>query len=188
MALFTYAEAQSFRYNNDTPLASFSEEEIEAAAERVKERFENICGVAFEPTEVTVTLDGTGTATVVLPHTRVSAVSAAEIDDVAVTLADIKAKSFGVLYLASGWTSGTRNVSVTYTHGYAAVPETIKRAALIAAAHEIQGSDLPSTTTSHSDELGSFDHLVPGGAGRWYGIPEVDAVLLEWRESTPAVG
>lgn len=189
MALFTTAEAKAFVIAGDTPLAAYPDATISAAEARIKERFEDICRVAFEPTEVTVTLDRNGANGIVLPHTRVTALEEVTVDGTEVDVADLKLYDYGVLYYSTGWGNGVQDVEVTYTHGHATVPKAIKWAALVVAVEEIVGSDITKRATSHTDDLGTFRLSVPDGEReRWYGIPAVDAILSQYSEKVPAIG
>lgn len=189
MALFTVAEAKAFVVGGETPLAPVADAVITAAEARIKERFEDICEVAFEPTEVTATLDGKGATGLVLPHTRVTEVEGVAIDGTEVDVADTKLYDYGVLYYSSGWGNGVQDVEVTYTHGYAAVPKAIKWAALVVAVEEIMGSDVTKRAITQTDDIGTFRMSVPDGEKeRWYGIPAVDAVLSQYSEKVPAIG
>lgn len=188
MALFTAAEAKAFSYNGDTPLAERTDAELNEAAARIAERFTEICGVAFEPTEATATIDGSGRGALVLPHLRVTEVEEGTVGDDEVDVEDVSIYAAGIIYRDAGWTRGFNNVTITYTHGHAAVPRPIKRAALIVAVHEVVGSDVPSAATSHSDELGTYERFTPGAENSWYGLPEVDSVLAQYREKTLVLG
>lgn len=189
MALFTTDEARAFKVKGQTPLSSVAAAEITEAQARIKESFEDICGVAFEPTARTVTLNGTGTRYLLLPNTRVTAISSAEIDDDALTVSDVDVFDIGQLYYASGWTSGLNNITITYTHGHATVPRDIKRAALIVAVDELVNADVLSRATSQTDQLGTFRLSIPDpDKARWYGIPSVDSVLQRHRENVTAIG
>lgn len=191
MALFTAAEAKAFRLRGETPLASYSDTELTDAAARIKESFEDICGVAFEPTNVTAVVDGSGKTAILLPNLYVTSVTGVTVDGTALTageLADLSVYQEGVIHWSSGWTTGNQNVSVAYTHGYAAVPKRIKWAALVVAVEELTGNDISSRAITQTDDMGTFRLSTPDGVNRFYGIPSVDAVLAQYSEKVPAIG
>lgn len=189
MALFSEAEARAFRQGGETPLSNtttYPAGDITAAAARIKDRFEQICRVSLEPsTSTTYTFDGTGTDTVLLPHVKPLAVTAATNADTALSaseLTNLKVYNDGrVRRKYARWSRGYRNCSITYTHGWAAVPAPIKRAAIQMAIHDLCGSNIPMRATSQANELGTFRIATAGGERSWTGLPEVDAVLAEYR-------
>lgn len=190
MALFTTAEARAFKIKGEAPLSSAStypDGSITDVAARLKEDFESICGVAFESTtSVVYTFDGDGGSEVWVSNVRVTAVSAATNDGTALTagqLLDLKIYPFGRFVWKDGtWLKGNRNCSITFTHGFTAVPARIKWAALLLATEELTGSDITNRTISQSDELGTFRLATGDGVNRWYGIPAVDSVLRRYRD------
>lgn len=194
MALFTVAEAKAFVLGGETPLSSYTDAAITEAEARIKESFEDICGVAFESTSSTSIVSGDNGTFILLPRARVTAVTAVTMDGVAFSagqLSSLKVYPYGKLDRdTSGYfTTGVRNVSVTYTHGHTSVPKRIKWAALVVAVEELTGSDITKRATAHTDDLGTFRLSVPDGEKeRWYGIPAVDAILQQYSEKVPAVG
>lgn len=195
MALFTVEEARGFHIGGETPLSDstrFPDSTITEASARIKERFEDICGVAFEETETTVSLDGGTRTSLLLPNTRVSALAEVSVDDVAFTedqVSEVKVYSHGEIdRVTSYWGSGRQNISVTYTHGWPEVPASIKWAALVVAVKELIDSDLTSRMTSRSDEMGTTRFAPMGTEGNWYGIPAVDSILQQYSERVPAIG
>ena len=83
-----------------------------------------------------------------------------------------------------------RNIRVDYTHGYQPIPYEVKRAAMWVARNYLTGSNMPRNAISQVDELGTFRLAVPGERGSWFGLPEVDRVLRDYRSRNhvPAVG
>jgi hypothetical protein len=190
MPLFSVAEARAFTYGAlGAPLASeasYSDEELEACQAAIKEAFERECGVAFEPTERTVELDGTGTRSVLLPDLRVTLVSAASIDGTPLTeaeLADLAVYSHGkvVRRTLGSWPRGNLNISLTYQHGHPAVPGDIRRAALLEAVRRLVPSGLPQETQLQYLADGSRYTLSEEGREVW-------RILQRFNERAPRVG
>ena len=100
------------------------------------------------------TIDGSGTPVVTLPAWPVTAVTAITIGDDPVT--DFSWSLNGVLERTSGvWPKGRRNISVTFTHGFADVPSEIKLVALQVAAR-IVGNPQGLTQFGSDGVSGSF--------------------------------
>jgi hypothetical protein len=86
----------------------------------------------------TVVLHGTGRPTLLLPELPVQAVSAVTVTDADGTTTALTSTDWaldghdGVLWRldAYGWPAGIANVAVTYDHGYAAVPASIRGVAI----------------------------------------------------------
>ncbi len=76
----------------------------------------------------TVTLDGTGTPVLVLPFFPVTAVGAVIADGVTLVFGDDFAwNDAGILTRVGGcWPARPRSVQVTFTHGYAVIPRSVR--------------------------------------------------------------
>lgn len=198
--LFTIAEARAFDRGQLADEARYPDAVIAEHRDRIAEDFAHICGVAFVPTEATVTVDGTGSDLLFVPHLRVQAVMQVAVRDrtawvawEADALADILVLPGGMLRreFLGAWPRGVQNIRVTYIHGYPTPPLAIKRAALkvLVSSAGAVSSNLPERATSFSDETGTFRLATPGlTPGSWYGIPEVDRVLQDYRERVPVLG
>lgn len=194
--LFSIAEARAFRYQGQAQLASvtdYPDALIAATAVRIGADFAQICGVAFEPTEAEVELDGPGCDLLLLPDPRVSSVDAiARWDGTAwAPVTSAYRLTLGGLLLtgAASWTRGAASIRVTYTHGYDEPPPQVKLAALILAVNDLVGSNISDRATQQTNEYGAFNLSVPGWReGQWYGLPPVDSALQRYCEHTPRVG
>lgn len=84
----------------------------------------------------TVTLDGTGTPILLLPTFPVTAVTSVVADGTPLVFDDdFWWSASGILTRVGGcWPGEPRSVVVNYTHGYAAIPASVKDAALKIAA------------------------------------------------------
>ena len=203
MALFSVAEARAF---DKGQLAEFESADITAAEVRINAQFTRICAVAFEPTNVTDEYhDGSGTALLMLDchnplremPARPVTLTGASVDGTALTTDDISTTDYDVgmavyadrlVRRGDVWEAGSQNVAVSYTHGYLAVPEAIKRAALLVCLSEMLTSDLARAATSYSDGEASYTLYTPGSnRGFEYALPEVNAILGQFREDMPGV-
>lgn len=93
------------------------------------------------------------------------------------------------------WSSGVGNVLITYQAGYSATPPPdIKEAALLATRWRLiasnSNSDMNARQTSMSNEMGGTTQYAVAGVERPTGYPEVDAVIIGWRDRlyVPGVG
>lgn len=206
-ALFTVAEARAYPFRSELPLANttlYPTATIIATEAAIRELFEKACGVAFVPASVTEVMDGAASNVLRLARhnplrespQRALTVTAASIDGTALTeteLAAVKAHPNGRLVRTDGqtWSSGTGYqdlaVEVTYTHGYAAVPDMVHDAALRMLAVMLIGSDVPESAVSFSDGGASYQFARPGRAPHWTGVDYVDSRLDMFCENKVAI-
>ena len=84
-------------------------------------------------------LDGYGGSILFLPELPVVAVSQVVEGGVTLTASDYTLGQHGMLHRARGpWSRGVQNIRVTYTHGYAPIPDQIVSICTRAAAREYQ--------------------------------------------------
>lgn len=165
--------------------------EIRRARDAATEYLERAAGVAFSARSRTFTVDGTGTSTILLPVGQVNAVNSVYVDDVQITDLD------GLVVYPDGrlswddngyWAAGRSNVTVDVDYGYEAVPAPVRRAAMILAVEYLVPSALPPRAMSQSTDLGEFRISIANpDAGRWTGIPDVDAVIQQFGLHRPVV-
>ena len=198
MPLFTVAEARNFDKRQLANVTNYPDLTISGAEADIREEFERICCVAFQPTTETVVLDGRY-GTLALPRGRVTAVTAVEerarggatwaaLGTIGTDY--VYDAAAGLLTYEGGvYPTGSGNVRVTYTHGYATVPGAVKRAALIVLVDRLVASDISNRALYQTNDFGGVTGLaVAGRRGSYYGLPEVDAVLARYRECGPGVG
>lgn len=171
--------------------ADYPASEIRSARDAATDRIERAAQVAFSTRAVTVVLDGTGTTGLLLPYTQISSVNAVEIDgDPVADLTDLSVYPDGRLIWADGtvWSQGLENVVIDLEHGYETIPEPVKRATMLLAMEYLVPSALPARAMSQSTDLGEFRiSLANVDAGRYTGIPEVDAVVAEFGMRRPVI-
>lgn len=165
---------------------------IEAAAAWAVGIIEREVGTSFVARTVTSEVHDGGRGVIVLNQPYVLSVTSATEDGAAIT-DELRATS-GILRRFSGaasfssnpWSYGYGNVAVTYQAGYSTVPPAdIKEAALQATRwHLLEGRASNVTAprqTSFSNEMGGTTNLAVAGAERPTGYPDVDAVIIGWR-------
>lgn len=114
------------------------------AIERVTEAIKNYCRQEIEQVEDDeITLDiRAGQRKIFLPELPVTEVSEVMEDGETLTEGsdeDYQLGQNGVLYrLDQNWTPGIQIVTVTYTHGYATIPDDVQEVAIRAAARRYQ--------------------------------------------------
>lgn len=183
---FTLVE---FRTLPDVPQATFSDAVVTLAAEYVQGIIEGTCGTSFVPRTIVETLDGAGGTTLRLKSPYVLTITSVTVNGVAVT--DQFTFDAGVLerrttgtFLAQRWTTGRRNIVVTYTAGYSTTPPAdIKGAAMDATRMRLLSQSPTSTVdarrTGLNTDMGTISYVV-AGEKRPTGYPEVDAVIMRW--------
>jgi hypothetical protein len=171
----------------------------EAAAAYVVGIIERVVGTSFVARTVTDERHDGGCDAIVLNSAHVLSVTSATEDGAAVT--DTLRAQGGVLRRFSGatsftpvrWSTGVGNVLVTYQSGYSAtVPDDVKEAALQATRWRLMAtnsnSDLNARQTSITNEMGGTVNFAVAGTDRPTGYPDVDAVILGWRDELDVFG
>lgn len=89
---------------------------------------QNYCNQKIEQTQSDTTLlDGTGSTKLFLPELPVNSIASVKVDGVLLDPTQYALAENGVLWRKYGsWTVGARNIEITYSHGYANIPEDIK--------------------------------------------------------------
>lgn len=144
---------------------------------------ERACNRAFAPQRRTEAIYGEGSRFLRLTAPSVSEL--VSIDDLDLT--GISAEGGFVERIGGSWARGTA-YAVTYVTGAEAVDPRVSRAVgLIAAdvlyedAPDGQGSALNPRATSQSTEDGTFSLVTAGVGANAFSLPEVNAVVQEWR-------
>ncbi len=176
---FTIGEARRLSPLQDA--AKYPDADIDAARQLAESALEDACGVAFVPREFTERIDGRGRTDLLLPVVRPLAVTAVTVDGSTLSVGDLAGLELyddGRLYFESGWSAGRRNVVVTGTHGYAAVPPLVKRAALRLAKWALVDSPVSDRATSMTTEDGTTQFLVTAGVRQAvFDLPAANAVV-----------
>lgn len=184
---FTVAEARALAPLQD--MGKYPDADIDAMRVAVEEALEHACGVAFVPrvtTPITEILDGDGTDEIVLKDwARPITISAATVSTIALTsdqLAALVLSADGTIYSPALWTRGRRNVSITYTHGWPAVPGRVKRAAIRGTKRFLVDTPVNDRAISIvNSEDGTVQRLVTAGVGAAiFDIPELNAIVNEY--------
>lgn len=184
---FTLAELKAL-----PDMSGFSDERIEATAAGVVAIIEREVGTSFVPRTITnESHDGGGVVMLNMPH--VISITSATVNGVAMT--GLQASS-GVLRASTGSTSfasGYGNVLVTYQAGYSTTPPAdIKEAALKATRWKLleskASSDVSARQTSMTTDMGGTVNYAVAGPDRPTGYPDVDAVIIGWRDKLGVFG
>lgn len=166
---------------------------IEAAAAWAVGIIERVVGTSFVARTVTDEVHNGSTRGLILRSPYVLSVDSATedgvsiSDDLRVTSGILRRYSDATSFTPTGWTRGHGNVVVTYQAGYSATPPPdIKEAALQATRwHLLEGRASNVQTprqTSMSNEMGGTTNFAIAGADRPTGYPDVDAVIVGWRD------
>lgn len=205
--LFTVAEARAFDKLQLASAGEYGDEAIEEARERITDQFQRICGIAFVPRYRYSTIAGEDWYTWSLPDQPIIAIRAVGTrapgastyvaytpDQLAALESDLATGivTRGSMYYGTSLYSELRLPSLTlrvgYEYGYAEPPPAIKRAALIVAANQLVTSNISERTMSFSDQNGqTFRYATPGIGRSYFGLPQVDAVLAQYRETQAGI-
>lgn len=181
---FTLAEAR------DLPdMAQFNDARIEAAAAGVVSIIEREVGTSFVARTVTDEIHDGGCGAIVLGASYVISVTGASVSGSAVV--GTLTAQHGILRMPSGTTTfatGNGNVQVTYQAGYSTEPPAdIKEAALKATRWKLleskSNSDVSARQTSMTTDMGGTVNYAVAGPDRPTGYPDVDAVIVGWRDA-----
>jgi hypothetical protein len=176
-------------------VASFLQVEIStaaqiAAAERaLKEAsaaIRNYCRqVLSRVDDETITLDSAGGARLFLPELPVLEVSAVTEDGEALSETEYKLGQHGILHrLGRAWATGIQNIAITYSHGYAVIPDDIvavcTRAASRAYQAGLRSGDSQGVPGVASKALGDFSVAFQseGGGGIGEGVLGASAARM----------
>ena len=187
---FTEAELRALpQMDNET---KFTLARVEAAAAHIVAIIEREVGTSFISRTVTnQAYDGTGGPDLFLSALCVLSVTSATENGTAVT--DTLSYKDGSLrryaagtYYAKPWRAGINNITVTYASGYSStVPADVKEAALKGTrAHLLStmaNSAMDDRRTSMTTDMGTVQ-FVTAGRDRPTGYPDVDAVIVAWRD------
>jgi hypothetical protein len=184
---FTLAELRAL-----PDMSSETDERILAAAAWAVGIIEREVGTSFVPrTVVDEAHDGSGAVLLNSPY--VTSVTSVSLNGVAAP-GTYTARA-GVLRLngSSYSPSGDPDVSVTYESGYSTTPPPdIKEAALQATRwHLIEGratNDRSARQTSMTNDMGGTVNFAVAGPDRPTGYPDVDAVIIGWRNKLSVLG
>jgi hypothetical protein len=174
----------TFASTTDYPAAT-----IEAARTWVEKRIEHATNVAMVPRGNRETLYGDGSQYLRVAKPRVTAIRSIIEDGTAWTaaeIAEVQIRATG-LYLENDVWYGDSVYVVLYEHGHEDCPEPVKEAGLILAGEYLLQNNLRSRATAESTDVGFYRLSIAGAGGRT-GIPEVDAIIADYRENTAWVG
>lgn len=190
---FTLEEFRELPDMNDE--GKYSDALIERAAGYIEAIIERVVGTSFVPRTVTEALDGRSTTEVVLSSPYIRSVTSVSRNGSTVDVNGLSTKAGVLRYLTGGttWTTGVGNISVTYQSGYSdEPPPDIKEAAMQATRARTlstaEGATIDDRTTQMSNADGGTTTFVLPGVERPTGYPEVDAVILGWRDKLSGFG
>lgn len=133
--MLAQVEYEQLEFNTNADLETFITNYLIPQADK---RIDSYCNHAFGTLTVgTWTLDGNGKAVLFMPPERcpLLGVTAGSIDSVAFTAANMKVHDQYIEYDGGVFTSGKKNVLLSGSYGYTAVPKDIEHAAAIIGAN-----------------------------------------------------
>lgn len=186
--LFTEAELRAYGPGSSVANAKFTDAQILAMHDLVKDSFEARVGAAFGLTFEREILSGSDLVGIYLRRPKVYRIRAVAVRSgatwTALTVDELAAlfvDDFGRLEWESAvWPRSYRNIRVDYEHGYQPIPPEIKNAAMMLAKEWLVGSNIPARATTQIDQSGQFTLATPGLRGSIYGVPLVDEVINKY--------
>jgi len=196
--LFSVAEARAFDKTQLASATTYPDATITAAEVQINAEFADILGYYPISTVTTAELyDGDGSTSLLLVRPEVTAVSAITDTNTAGTvttydsddLSDLAIYPRGELVRRSRgvFTSGHRNISVTYTSGLATLPGDLKQAALMVCVRRLCATDVPWESTGGTYEGINWTVTIDPSRNRWYGNDKVDGPLQRLRRVLPGI-
>jgi hypothetical protein len=190
--LFTEAEARAFDAGALSNATVYPDAAIREGHDRIMDAFEAIIGYPLGRRYQSEVLDGQGGTKARLSRGYVQAIRSVEQRSTgtqtwaAWSAGDVEAitwRRWGLIEREAGgvFASGTRNYRIEYEAGKPISLE-LRRAALRVLRNQLVKSNLSDRALYETNELGQFRLAVAGEGARWFGIPEVDAVLLRAQE------
>lgn len=177
---FTTQEARAIG-----PIAeSFSDSDIERHRTAVEDQIEANCDTSFVARFVTERVNGRGQALVRLTENYILRLIECVEDSTDVTSSvDLDGR---YLWADGTWAVGRRNIAVKYEMGYQEYPpEDLRRKAIEATRYGLnreRRTGMPAQAVTIGTDVGTL-RLAVAGLKQPFGIPEVDAVVLEWARS-----
>jgi hypothetical protein len=162
---------------------------LEEVRAEVEADFEAEGHCAFVTRTATEIRSGEGGTQLFVGNPFLQGVSAVTIDGAALTseqLAEIVCDDT-VLYRAAGWPVGIRNITVTYTHGYAETPAPIKRRALKVAADRLVPGELPANATAQVVDGVNY-RIALTSERNPFGDPDIIATIRRFGRSGTYIG
>lgn len=192
---FTLAELRALPDMSDT--TKYPEARCLSAAAKFVAIIEREVGTSFIARTVTSERHDGGDYEIALDHGYVQSVTSATEGGVAVTDTLVVDRGGVLLRMSSAgqrvrWASGRRNVAVTYQRGYSSSPPAdIKEQAMQATRLHLMSTSSTnwanSRQTSLSTDMGVLGFVV-AGSDRPTGYPELDAVIVGWRDRLNVLG
>lgn len=171
----------------------YSDEVIEAAAAYIVGVIEREVGTSFIAREVEDEKHDGGGYSIPLNSARVLEVTAVTVNGVAVASDQLNLDGSILERFTVGatspsvWTTGRRNVMVTYDAGYSAEPPAdVKSAAMYGTRSRLlekaAASGMDERRTSLNTDMGVINYTV-AGQDNPTGYPQVDAVIMGWKRA-----
>lgn len=195
VAGFTFELAQLRGLDNDAfaDPAAWPGWKLRRARDAVEDKLEDLTAPSFRLRRRRVALDGSGTSVLMLPDLHPQRLVAATVDDVALDageLADVRVDPVGWLVrdTLGAWGHGTKNVVVTYEHGYPITPEFVEKPCLKLARSYLADDNLPDRATGEQTPEGGIMRFTVAGRDGPTGVPEFDALVAQFPRGPRAIG
>lgn len=188
----TLAELRTFQQKALNDTAKFPTADLRREREDAEDDLEDACDLAFVARARRVTLNGSGTARLVLPDRRLRRIVTLKVDGVAYTAAELADLVVGDRHIirddGTAFPAGDGNVEVFYEHGLDRPTPQIRRAAKILVYDRLsRPQGIGFRSISHTDEHGGTRQFTVASRRRRFGIPDVDAAVAAF-DNEPMLG
>lgn len=188
---FVEADLRALAQMDNTTLYPLAR--VDAVAAFVVGRIEGFCRTAFVTRSATETHDAG--CEIVLRQPFALALTTVMVDGVSVNVADLSLASGVVRYKAGGTFAAANlgGVAVAYTHGYSVTPPLdVKEVALAWTRYRLLATNSnvehDARRTQVTNDMGGTTTYAVASKDRPSGYPEVDAVLVDWRDRLNVFG
>lgn len=172
-----------------TELAGFLQQDLDTysatqALDVASQDIRTACGWNISQETVTAQeFDGTGNQSIWIKTLNLTAVSAVVVDGTALSPADYRFYRYGWLRrVYAYWPCFPKTVTVTYTHGYATVPDDVKGACLVLAASKYTAPG--GRLRSYTDTIGGVTEsrtYATGVPAALVPVDDPEAVIVRYK-------
>jgi hypothetical protein len=175
-------------FETDSDYESFIQEQLIPAAMK---RIDAYCNHDFQNNSGTVTLDGNGKDTLLIPppYVPVQSVSSVTVSDAAATISNIKSYDTYIAYDGGNFTEDYQNIVVILSYGYTEIPADIEYACAQLVANVlidlVRRKILPDMVAQAMQAQGGNANML--FASPYVFTPDIKEILDQYRYSTMSV-
>lgn len=177
----------------------YSDALVEMCRDAAEALVEDLCGTSFIARTVTETIDGSGVDGLILSSPHVISITSVTVDGVAQSgynytfTGGLLERNGAGSYVPVAWTTGRRNVTVTYQAGWSATCPADLKLALMEVVRDRamqlreRSGKASERATSLTNEFGNVQ-LSTADADHPTGLPSADAVIMRYARELNVFG